>query len=49
MRNPGDTPANKRVNAAHSDVTAPAYGGRRRAAGRARYAQRWAYLSGPER
>jgi hypothetical protein len=33
--------ANQRINAAHSDVTALARSGKRRAAGRARYAQRW--------
>jgi hypothetical protein len=40
------TPSNRAVNASHSGFTALAQKGKRRAAGRAGYAQRWASRSG---
>ena len=41
MRQPGATPANHAVNPSHSGVTARAYCGTRRAAGRAGYRARY--------
>ena len=42
MNQPSLVPSNPRVNPAHSGVTSPANGSRRRAAGRAGHARRWA-------